>query len=86
MKVSPYVTSAVAIVVFTVIFTVGTLFRSQHLHAQNPENNHESRVERGFELAPVPLNLEGKDRGRQNHWRGFLCRRESSQAQATIRH
>ena len=62
MKVSQYVASAVAVVVLTVIVTAGTLFYSQRVHAQSVGNDHESRVERGFEIAPVTLNLEGKDR------------------------
>ena len=62
MKVRRYVTSAVGVVVFTAIVTAGTLFHSQRVHAQRGGNNHESRVERGFETAPVPLNLNGKNR------------------------
>src|SRR5215472_18958479 len=62
MTVRLYAMSAVAVVVFTVMGTSGMLFRSEHVHAQSKASDHESRVERGFEIAPVPLNLEGKDR------------------------
>jgi len=37
-----------------------TFSPSSHVKAQD---NPESRIERGFEIAPVPLNMEGKDRG-----------------------
>jgi len=62
MKVSQYVPPAIAVAVVIAMVTAGTLFRSQSVHAQSGGNDHESRVERGFEIAPVPLNLEGKDR------------------------
>src|SRR5215467_4682976 len=62
MKVGSYSMSALAVVVFAVIFTAEATFHSQHVHAQSKASDHESRVERGFEIAPVPLNLEGKNR------------------------
>jgi len=31
-------------------------------HADNADNDRDPRIERGFAIAPVPLNLEGKDR------------------------
>ncbi|MBZ5658581.1 MAG: cytochrome C [Acidobacteriia bacterium] len=35
-------------------------------HAQSPDrqNSNDSRIERGYAIAPVPLNLEGKNRAR----------------------
>jgi len=41
----------------------GALFTSRHLHASSDDNGSDaSRIRRGFEIAPVPLNLEGKNR------------------------
>jgi hypothetical protein len=35
---------------------------SPHVQAQNEGDHRDSRVEIGFQIAPVPLNLEGKNR------------------------
>jgi hypothetical protein len=49
----------------------GMLVRSPQVRAQNDNNqgnqgnqvnDDESKIKRGFEIAPVPLNLEGKNR------------------------
>jgi hypothetical protein len=44
----------------------GAFFLAPRGHAQNGDNEFgekgESRVKQGFEIAPVPLDLEGKDR------------------------
>src|SRR5580700_525219 len=37
------------------------LVRSPNVHADEG-NNDESKIQQGFEIAPVPLNLAGKDR------------------------
>src|SRR5215475_142123 len=47
------------------------LVHSPHLAAQNERGDRDSRVELGFEIAPVPLNLEGKNRalvGLGSYW------------------
>src|SRR5271168_1175412 len=45
-----------------VIALAGWLRNSPSVQAQNNQHlTQESRIERGFEIAPVPLNLEGKD-------------------------
>ena len=55
-----------------VLLCLGTmLVRSPQVRAQNDNNqgnqgnqvnDDESKIKRGFEIAPVPLNLEGKNR------------------------
>src|SRR6266852_1228385 len=52
-----------AIAVFTAIVLAATLSSSRPVRATDDDNNHrESEVRIGFEIAPVPLNLEGKNR------------------------
>lgn len=40
---------------------VGTLISSPRGRADDQGDEADSRIERGFEIAPVPLNLEGKN-------------------------
>jgi cytochrome c553 len=47
---------------FAAIVTAGTLNKSPRVQAQSSGDSQESRIKRGFEIAPVPLSLEGKDR------------------------
>ena len=56
------VTSVVAIAGFAVIVTAGMLIKAPRVHAGEDGDDHDSRIRRGFEIAPVPLNLEGKNR------------------------
>ena len=41
----------------------GMLISTPRGRAQDQGNNSDSRIEQGFDIAPVPLNLEGKNRG-----------------------
>src|SRR6516225_1376004 len=51
-----------AATVFTLVtLTALMLARSQKVHADEG-NNDESRIQQGFAIAPVPLNLVGKNR------------------------
>jgi len=52
--------SSLALGVLAAFLCFTTFSPSSHVKAQD---NPESRIERGFEIAPVPLNMEGKDRG-----------------------
>jgi hypothetical protein len=61
MKAGRLITSVVALGALTVIVTSATLGRSQRVQKQN-DDDQKSRIERGFQMAPVPLNLEGKNR------------------------
>lgn len=57
--------SARLMVLIVALVAVATLAISSHsARAQAHDNgdDQESRIQRGFEIAPVPLNLEGKDR------------------------
>ena len=51
--------SAVAIVAASLI--AGMLTNARRVQADQ-EDREESRIRRGFQIAPVPLNLEGKNR------------------------
>ena len=49
---------------------------SPHVQAQNEGDHRDSRVEIGFQIAPVPLNLEGKNRalvGLGSYWVNALA-------------
>jgi hypothetical protein len=55
------VTWAVALAASAVIIAA-TFVHSPHVQAQNEADDCDSRVELGFQIAPVALNLEGKNR------------------------
>jgi hypothetical protein len=57
MKAKYYYSSAVGLT--TALIITGGLLDLPHVNAQNTPD---SRIERGFQIAPVPLNLDGKDR------------------------
>lgn len=44
------------------IVITGTIFHSVPVQGQSGNEDHDSRTERGIDIAPVPLNLAGKDR------------------------
>src|SRR5215469_14528132 len=52
----------VLIVAPLVVVTLAIRFHSEGVEAHDEGDDQASRIERGFEIAPVPLNLEGKDR------------------------
>jgi len=54
--------AAGAVVTLGVIFLAGMLRSSPRVQAHDNRDDEESLVHIGFEIAPVPLNLEGKDR------------------------
>ena len=55
--------SIVAVMAFAAIVSAATLFHSPPGRAQsNQDEQSESRIHQGFDIAPVPLNLEGKNR------------------------
>src|SRR5260370_25488926 len=62
MKVSRHVASVVVVMAFAVSVTGGMLIKSARVQDQSGGDSQESRIKRGFEIAPVPLSLEGKDR------------------------
>ena len=52
-----------AVAAIVVIVLVGMLIRSPRVQASEDDGDRsDSRVKRGFEIAPVPLKLEGKNR------------------------
>jgi hypothetical protein len=62
MKADQLSASVVALTLLAMIVTAGTRGRSHCVQVQNGDDDHESRIECGLDIAPVPLNLEGKDR------------------------
>ncbi len=52
--------TAAAITVLTVLILAG--LTSKRVRARDEGDSEESKVQRGFEIAPVPLNLHGKNR------------------------
>ncbi len=55
---------AAAIATFAAVILAGMLSSSPRVKATDDEDEdrNESRIHRGLEIAPVPLNLEGKNR------------------------
>lgn len=53
---------AVAAIAFAALVIAEMLVKSPRVQAQSSGDDQESRIERGFDIAPVPLNLEGKNR------------------------
>ena len=68
---------AAAIVAAVVIGVVGMLSRPLPLEAQNNNESIQQLVQRGFAIAPVPLNLAGKDPDLVGGLRGMLVRTSS---------
>ena len=62
MRVSRCVTSVIAAIAFAAVIIGGMLIKSPRVQAQSSKDDQESRIEQGFDIAPVPLNLEGKNR------------------------
>jgi hypothetical protein len=62
MRLSRHVTLLVVAMAFAAIVTA-TLIKVPSIQAQGSSDDHsDSRIDRGFDIAPVPLNLEGKNR------------------------
>jgi hypothetical protein len=60
-----FLKTAGVITAFAAIILAGVMGSSKRATARGSENSdqsEESRIRRGFEIAPVPLNLEGKNR------------------------
>jgi hypothetical protein len=59
-----YVKSASVVVTFAAIILAGTLSSSPRMRATDngDDDSNESRVQRGLDIAPVHLNLDGKNR------------------------
>jgi hypothetical protein len=64
MTLRPLIKPAWAIAVFAAIVLAVTLSSSRSVRAGDDDDNdrNESKVRKGLAIAPVPLNLEGKDR------------------------
>ena len=56
LKIAPVIT------VFTAIILGGMMSTSKSVKAGDNDETAESKIQRGFEIAPVPLNLHGKSR------------------------
>jgi hypothetical protein len=57
--------AAAVVTAFAVIVFAGMVNSSKRVGArddQSSDRKEESRIQRGFEIAPVPLNLQGKNR------------------------
>jgi hypothetical protein len=62
MRTKQFRSSLATITIVTGIITATVLFRTWRVQAQGDENDHDSRSEIGFQIAPVPLKMEGKNR------------------------
>lgn len=63
MTPTPAVKTAGAVATMVAIALAGMLISSGRVQANEDDSDHsESRIERGFDIAPVPLNLKGKNR------------------------
>src|SRR5713226_1088773 len=58
-----FVKASAAAAAFAAIVFAGMLSSSPRVKATNDDGDKsESEIQQGFEIAPVPLNLDGKDR------------------------
>jgi len=58
-----FVRSAAAVAAFTAIVLAGIGSSSPRVRATDDDDDrNESKIQRGFDIAPVPLNLDGKNR------------------------
>src|SRR5215468_7686466 len=62
MTAKPLTRFVLAVAVIVAIVLAGMLIRSPRVQANANDDRSESRIQRGFEVAPVPLNLAGKNR------------------------
>ena len=62
MTPKPFVKGVEAVAAFAAIVLTGMSIRSSPVQADDEVNNDESKIQIGFAIAPVPLNLTGKDR------------------------
>jgi hypothetical protein len=63
MKLNPYLKAAGALVVLSLVIGAAMLNGTRVAKAVNDDDNdrNESKVKKGFQIAPVPLNLAGKN-------------------------
>ena len=59
MKTRTFAIATTLVTVIAIFLSTATFSPSSHVKAQT---KLESRIEQGFDIAPVPLNVEGKDR------------------------
>jgi hypothetical protein len=57
-----FLKTAGVITAFTAIILAGTMTSSKRVSARDGDQTDESKIQRGFDIAPVPLNLQGKNR------------------------
>ena len=62
MTTQHFVKAVGAVAALVAMVLAGVLISSPSVKAQDDENNNESRIQQGFRIAPVPLNLAGKNR------------------------
>jgi hypothetical protein len=62
VKIQQLSKTALAVIGLAAVVLAGMLNTLPHVRAQDNRNDDESLIRKGFEIAPVPLNLEGKNR------------------------
>lgn len=62
MTLKEFAKPAAALAAFAAIMLAAMLNSAPRVKATDDDDSNESRIHRGLEIAPVPLNLEGKDR------------------------
>ncbi len=61
MQCTSLLKTAAVIAAFTIITLVGVTTNSKRVSARDDDDSAESKIQRGFEIAPVPLDLRGKN-------------------------
>ncbi len=56
-----FVRTAAVIAAFTTMILVGVTANSKRVSARDNDDSAESKIKRGFDIAPVPLDLHGKN-------------------------
>jgi hypothetical protein len=63
MRYTRFLKTAGVITTFAAIIAVGMVRSSRQVRAHDDDDDgDEARIQRGFDIAPVPLDLVGKDR------------------------
>ena len=57
-----FLKTAGVIMAFTATILAGMMTNSKRVSARDNDQTEESKIQRGFDIAPVPLNLHGKNR------------------------
>jgi len=75
MRPKPFIKAAGIVTAFGAIVLAAMFSSSRRVRAiDDDDESSESKIRQGFEIAPVPLNLDGKNRARPGGIRQLHCK------------